>query len=191
MGGIENLPIGNNVNIVIVSDHGQSAFKVDVEPFIINSVANLEGLIVDDHGTSTFLYFERPDRTRAESIRNAINDNWNHGRAMLREDAPSDWRATEEAGFAEVIIQADPGYAAYSSPDNVGGFPSSHGWAREFEDMHGIFLASGPRLPKGVRIPAIEVVDIYPLMMEMLEIPVTTPIDGDPELLTDFLEDRK
>jgi predicted AlkP superfamily pyrophosphatase or phosphodiesterase len=191
MKGIENLPIGNDVNIIIVSDHGQSAFKEDVEPFILDSVANLDGLIVDDHGTSTFLYFAKPDRARAESIRDAINENWNHGRAMLREDAPPDWRVTEEAGFAEVIIQADPGYAAFSSPDKVGGIASSHGWARGFEDMHGIFLASGPRLPKGIRIPAIEVVDVYPLMMEMLDFPITAPIDGDPELLTGFLEDRK
>ena len=190
MKGIENLPIRNDVSIVVVSDHGQSAFKADVEPFIIDSVANLEGLIVDDHGTSTFLYLEKPDRARAESIRDAIDDNWNHGQAMLREDAPPDWRVTDEAGFADVIVQADPGYAAYSSADIVIDFPSSHGWAREFEDMHGIFLATGPRLPRGVRIPAIEVVDIYPLMMEILEIPITTPIDGDPALLKGFLESR-
>jgi len=188
MSGIATLPFANDVNVVIVSDHGQSMFKTDVEPFIIDRVADLEGLTVVDHGTSAFLYLERPDHDRAISIRDAINAHWEHGRAMLHEDTPPGWRVTEGAGFADIIVQADPGYAVFSSPARTNLIASSHGWPREFEDMHSIFLATGPRLPKGKRIPAIEAVDVYPLLMEILELPVTTPIDGDPELLTNLLQ---
>jgi hypothetical protein len=53
--------------------------------------------------------------------------------------------------------------------------------------MHGIFIAAGPRLPEGESIGIIDSVDIYPLMMEILEIPLTAPIDGDPDKLTRFL----
>ncbi len=54
--------------------------------------------------------------------------------------------------------------------------------------MHAIFLASGPRLPKGEMIGPINSVDVYPLMMEILGIPISTPIDGDPERLTRLLD---
>jgi hypothetical protein len=66
----------------------------------------------------------------------------------------------------------------------------SHGWDPSFKDMHGIFIAAGPRLPEGETIGSIESVDIYPLMMELLEIPLTTPIDGDPDKLTRLLMPR-
>ncbi|MGI9295961.1 MAG: hypothetical protein ACR2PS_18410, partial [Pseudomonadales bacterium] len=59
---------------------------------------------------------------------------------------------------------------------------------REDPNMHGIFIAAGPRLPKGVLIPPIDNVDVYPLMMEVLELPVSTPIDGNPNTLRDLLE---
>ena len=53
--------------------------------------------------------------------------------------------------------------------------------------MHAFFLASGPRLPKGQTIGPIHAVDVYPLMMEILGLPITGPIDGDPERLTRLL----
>jgi hypothetical protein len=56
--------------------------------------------------------------------------------------------------------------------------------------MHGIFLATGPRLPKGKRIPAINAVDVYPLLMEILGIPLEAPIDGNPSTLPDLLIPR-
>jgi hypothetical protein len=99
------------------------------------------------------------------------------------------WRALDNSGIAEIVLQADPGYLAYSRPQRSAGTSlGDHGWAREFEDMHGIFLASGPRLPKGQRIPAIEAVDVYPLMMAILGLPIATPIDGDPTRLMGLFE---
>ncbi len=65
-----------------------------------------------------------------------------------------------------------------------------HGWDPSFKDMHGIFLAAGSRLPEGERIGTIDNVDIYPLMLEVLEISLTAPIDGDPDKLTRLLSPR-
>lgn len=187
--GISALPIANEVYLVIVSDHGQSGINQDSPPFFIDSVANLDGLTLVDHGSVAFIYFPKPDQGLAGEIRDAINESWTHGRAMLREEVPANWNVTEGAGFADVIVQADPGFTVYSSAAKAG-HPSigNHGWAPEFRDMHGIFMASGPRLPKGVQIPPIEVIDVYPLLMEILEVPITTEIDGDPNLLPALLQ---
>ena len=93
-----------------------------------------------------------------------------------------------DSDFADVILQADPGYSVASKSSLAGHRNSGdHGWAREAKDMHGIFLATGPRLPKGKRLPEINNVDVYPLMMEVLGLPVITPIDGDAELLPSLL----
>jgi predicted AlkP superfamily pyrophosphatase or phosphodiesterase len=192
LSGINELPVANDVYVVIVSDHGQSVVKQGDGPFIINTVVNLDGLTVVDHGAVSFIYFPKPDQGLAEKIRNAINESWKHGSAMLRSEVPENWNANEAAGFADVIVQADPGFTVYSSLARSSHTSTGdHGWAPEFRDMHGIFMASGPRLPKGVKIPPVEVIDVYPLLMEILELPIMTEIDGDQDLLPGLLKPRR
>jgi len=192
MSGINELPIADDVYVVVVSDHGQSAVNPDAAPFIISTVADLDGLTVVDHGPVAFIYFPGPDPVRAEKIRDAINGSWEHGRAMLPTGTPANWKVSEAAGFADVIVQADPGFTVYSSLSRAGhSSAGNHGWAPGFRDMHGVFVASGPRLPRGLQIPPIKVIDIYPLLMEMLELPITTDIDSDPDLLPGLLQPRQ
>lgn len=190
LAGIDRLPIADDAYIVVVSDHGQTTIIDNAKPFIINSVVSVDGITIVNHGSVAFLYLPEPDQQRSEAIRTAINNAWDHGRAMLQNETPDSWNVTSDAGFADIIVQADPGYAVYSSGDpssHAGWSIGDHGWAPEFEEMHGIFLARGQRLPRGKRIAAINAVDVYPLMMEILEIPVTTPIDGDPDKLVRLL----
>ena len=186
--GLDSLPIADDIYIVVVSDHGQMAFAEGAFPFIISDSVDLDGLTVVDHGASTYIYFPEPDRERAIAIRDKINADWAHGKAMLREDTPESWRATEEAGFADVILVGDPGYSALSRLRGPLSVKSTHGWPPELEAMHGFFIASGPRLPKGQTTGPINAVDVYPLLMEILGLPITTPIDGDPSKLTGLLE---
>jgi len=188
MKGIDALPIAAQVYVVVVSDHGQAARDQTTTPFLIDSVANLDDLFIVDHGTVAFVYFNEPDPDRAIAIRDAINTTWKHGKAMLREETPASWRAEATAGFAELVVQADPRYLVYSSADRaVNSSLGDHGWAREFAAMHGIFFAAGPRLPEGRMLDAIEAVDVYPLLMAILGLPITTPVDGDPSRLVSLL----
>ena len=191
LAGIDQLSLADDVYIVIVSDHGQTVINDKAEPLFINTVVNIDGITAVNHGAAAFLYLSEPDRQRSEAIRTSINKAWEHGRAMLRHETPASWHVSGDSGFADIIVQADPGYAVYSSRDQLWGASiGDHGWAPENEDMHGIFLAYGPRLPKGKRVPAINAVDVYPLMMEILEIPLATPIDGDADKLTRLLAPR-
>jgi predicted AlkP superfamily pyrophosphatase or phosphodiesterase len=186
--GIDALPIRDEVYVVVVSDHGQMTVNKEEPPFIIDEVVDIEGLRVVDHGSSAFIYFPEKDPGRAIEVRNAVNAAWNHGRAYLREELPGEWHVPAESGFAEVILQADPGYPAFSTEARINLKPNgSHGWAPDTPEMHAIFLASGPRLPESTSIGPIDSVDVYPLLMEILGLPITTPIDGDPSKLVPLL----
>ena len=193
LAGIDRMSIADDVYVVVVSDHGQAAVISDAEPFVIDTVVNIDGLTVVNHGSVAFLYLPESDQRRAEAISTAINNVWEHGKAMLRHETPDSWHVTTDSGFADVIVQANTGYTVYSSRDLWSHSSASigdHGWAPEIEEMHGIFLATGPRLPKEKRIPAINAVDVYPLLMEILGIPLEAPIDGNPSTLPDLLIPR-
>lgn len=186
--GIERLPIGQETYLVVVSDHGQTR-TITEEAFVIDEVIDLEGLIVVDHGAAAFLYLpESEDPSRAVAIRDAINASWQRGRAYLRSDTPADWQVIEGAGFADVIVQPDPAYTVFSTREKLSNVSvGNHGWAPDFPDMHGIFYALGPGLPSGKVLAPVRVVDVYPLLMKMLQLPIESEIDGDVNRLPPLL----
>ncbi len=191
MDGIDELPYAEEVYIVVVSDHGQSGFNRNAEILALSKFLNLDGISIVGESTYSFLYFDEKDPARARQIRDEINRVWRHGRAWLPEDAPERWHITGESGFPDLIVQPDPHFAVTPGQDkDFYLLRGNHGWEPSFEDMHGIFLAAGSRLPEGQTIGSISNLDVYPLMMEILEIPLTSPIDGDPDKLTRLLMPR-
>jgi predicted AlkP superfamily pyrophosphatase or phosphodiesterase len=187
--GIDALPIAEDTYVVVVSDHGQLAKIRDEPALVLEELVDLDGLDVVDHGAAAFIYFPEPDPARLAAIHDAINDAWRHGLAMRPEETPAAWRVTKAAGFADLIVQADPGYLVFSTADRVDTRSrGDHGWAPEAEGMHAIFLASGPRLPAGRTIGPVRSVDVYPLLMAILGLPTSGPVDGDPGLLAGLLD---
>lgn len=188
MDGVDKLPFGEEVYVILVSDHGQSSYDEDSKILTLDGFLDLAGISVIDGGTYSYLFFDEGDPDRAKLIRDQINRGWQHGRAWLPGETPEHWHVTEESRFANVIVQPDPHHGVVSSRDKLDEINrGDHGWDPSFKDMHGIFLAAGPRLPKGKTLSTVSNLDIYPLMMEILEIPLTTPIDGDPNKLTRLL----
>jgi hypothetical protein len=53
--------------------------------------------------------------------------------------------------------------------------------------MHGIFLALGPGLPAGTVVPAVQAVDVYPLLARLLGLRPALDLDGSPAALADRL----
>ena len=186
--GIAALPIADDTYVVVVSDHGQLPTRQDEAPVVIEDVAALDGVAAVDHGSLAMLFLDSPDPVRAARIRDAINAQWGHGRAWLRDEAPAAWRTAGSERMADVLVQAEPGYTVVSRHRaDVNLTAGEHGWAPQARGMHGVFLASGPRLPAGRRIDTVVAVDVYPLLLAMLGLPDRRPVERRSPL-TDLLE---
>jgi predicted AlkP superfamily pyrophosphatase or phosphodiesterase len=189
--GIAALPVAGRVYLLIVSDHGQAGYRRTDSTFVIDEATRLDDVRAIDHGAVTFLYFDEPNVVRANVICELINETWRHGQAVVPGGAPAAWMLRDDALLPDVIAQADPGYSVMSSRSaDVGLSAGDHGWTPDFRDMHGIFLATGPRLPAGERIGAISAVDVYPLIMTILGLETAGPIDGDPAKLLPLLAEE-
>jgi predicted AlkP superfamily pyrophosphatase or phosphodiesterase len=190
--GIEALDVRDDVSVIVVSDHGQAQYQATSDAFVITDFVDLDGVTVLNHGSYVSIYVDPSDQTRAREIRNAVNDSWSNGRAYLRSESPDHWRVTSDARFADIVILADPHYRVISDrsrPLRVNG--ADHGWDPSFEGMYGIFLASGPRLPAGVTVGHINNVDVYPLMMNILGLPLPDDISSDTNILVPLLKDQE
>jgi len=187
--GIEALDIRHDVYTVIVSDHGQAQHRPAADAFVLNEHIDLDGLTIFDHNSFVSIYLDWYEEERAMKIRNAINDHWEHGRAYLKKESPAHWRVTDDPRYADIAVVADPGYAVISTSDKASWIKGGdHGWDPTFDAMRGIFLASGPRLPAGTTIGAIDNIEVYPLMMAILGLPLPDNVDASGNTLLPLLE---
>ena len=170
--GIERSGLDDQLHIAVVSDHGQSRFRHDSEPLVLADFLDFDGMTVRASGAFAMLYLDTPDPVRARELRDAINSRWKNGSAWLPSEAPDFWHVRDSPRLGEVLLQADSGYAVIARQlpgrrRNLG----DHGWSPADRDMHGIFLAAGPRLPTGQVLDTIGVTDAYPLFLELLGLP--------------------
>ena len=72
-------------------------------------------------------------------------------------------------------------------PDQVRG---AHGYDPDLPQMRASFIASGPAFRAGTRLPVFDNVDVYPLLMRLLQLPAE-PGDGDITPLLPALRDPR
>jgi predicted AlkP superfamily pyrophosphatase or phosphodiesterase len=186
--GIEKLPYADEVNIILLSDHGQQAYVENQQPYLLGEHVELDGTRSVEGGAYLFLYLDHADPERAAAIVNTVNASWEHGRAWLPRDTPAQWHVDNNPSFPDVILMPEAGYAVLSSMDKAGKInPGDHGWAPESPAMHGFFVACGPNITAGVAPGAVRNIDIYPLMLAILGLKGPELMDGDASKLADFL----
>ncbi len=174
------------VNIVLVSDHGMAAVPpgqivqvesmVDLADVTIVSVGQVVG------------FNPLPGRTETAEAR--LLGRHAHYQCWRKQELPQRWRYGSHPRVPAIVCQMDEGwdalprsFAARRPSDAPRG---SHGYDPALESMRTIFLARGPAFRRGVVIDPIENVDVYPLLARLVGIePVGD--DGDPDALLDAL----
>ena len=184
--GLDPLPIRDEIDVVIVSDHGMAEHGPETA-IALDELIDLEGVRLGETGPTASLHIEG-ETTRAREIRDELNDALEHGRAYLRDEIPDRLRIRGDPRIGDVLIVMDEPYLigpAAQRPRSKGG---SHGWDPASPSMHGIFFARGPTFRSGASIPAFENIHIYPLLAEILDLEPNPDIDGEPGRLRDALE---
>jgi predicted AlkP superfamily pyrophosphatase or phosphodiesterase len=176
---IDELDLSDEVSVLVVSDHGQASYVNPEESFVLRDHIDPAGLEIVAGGAYAWIYQEQPDRERAVAVRDAINDSWTNGRAVLRDEAPAEWRVSDSPRYPDIFVVPELGHAVVADRESMDRLKKGdHGWDPSNKAMHGIFLATGPALPKGETIGEVSVVEIYPLMLGLLQIDAPLPATG-------------
>lgn len=180
LNGLEKLPFKHQVNIILVSDHGQGAYLPDQQPYLLADYVNLDDTSIIEGGSYLFLHIDDDQKSRAAEIVARVNNTWRHGRAYLPVDTPIQWRVGNNPRFPDVILMPDAGHAVLSNEGRAGKINAGdHGWAPENPDMHGFFVACGPDITPGLTLGPVSTIDIYPFMLSILGLDAPEKIDGN------------
>lgn len=174
--GVEALPVRDSTYVVLVSDHGMTTYTPETA-VALESLIDTVGVRLADGGPNANLHVTG-GAARAGMIRNALNARLRNGRAYLRKDIPARLHYRADPRIGDVVVIMDEHYQITSRaalPKQPGG---NHGWDPAFPSMHGIFLATGPRIRRGAMIPSFENVNIYPFLTEILGLTPGPNIEG-------------
>ena len=179
------LPIADQINLIVTSDHGMT--QLDMNRYVNLSDYTDRSWFDRIHGGNP-LYSLQPKPEMADSVYNILKtvDNifvWQ------REDIPARLNYGKNSRILDMVVLADSTWSVGWGPANPrfhsGG---AHGWDNAHKDMHTIFYAMGPAFKTGHTHPAIEVVDLYPLIAKILNLNPAR-VDGQLDRTIDMLQE--
>lgn len=180
--------VDDEVNLVIVSDHGMAAVPLRnavatedmVDPSLATPVSSGQSL-----GFAPVAGRER-EAEAALLGRHARYECWRKG------ELPARWHYGRHPRVPPIVCQMDEGWDAgareWVQRRDRDGVRGSHGFDPALPSMRAVFIAHGPAFRRGVTLPAFDNVDVYPLLARLVGVePV--PNDGDPRTFAPALRD--
>ncbi|MDQ2701353.1 MAG: ectonucleotide pyrophosphatase/phosphodiesterase [Pseudomonadota bacterium] len=189
--GLEARGIRDRVDLIVVSDHGMAAVPPGQREYINDWLA-AKGLPIDavevvTRGSS--MGVNPADGADAEAVVAAFVGRHAHGECWRKQELPVRWHYGSHARVPAIVCQADIGWLLmerFPNPRTSTHHTGAHGYAPEAPEMRAVFIADGPSFADGAHLPAFDNVDVYPLLMRLLDVPAE-PNDGDPDTFDSVL----
>ena len=188
---LDNLNL--NINVIFVSDHGM--MDVPGTHFLpFEPMEEEERWKTVNGGAMIHFYLNE-----GEDIEKAYQDlkkRENHCTVYITEKSPFFKANQQHPHIGEIIAVTDPGYyfsdarriARYAEDSSM--ITGQHGFTVDNKEMHGIFYAKGPALKSGKKIDSFENIHVYPLICQILDLPIPEVVDGKKEVLSTVLKKK-
>jgi predicted AlkP superfamily pyrophosphatase or phosphodiesterase len=173
--GIGRLPYAGRVYVILVSDHGlmpAPASKIDRLDMSL-----FPGVKLAESGPYASLFIDEGGAARGPRLRDSLAALLPMDDVWLRADVPARLHYSADPRIGDILISAAPGRRVLP-PGQPGHDTWTHGWDNALPEMSAIFLAMGPGIRAGQRIPAFESVNLYPFMAHVLGLTPNPAADG-------------
>lgn len=170
---VQALPIGKDVNIIILSDHGMSPVSPD-RWVILNKKIKDEWVERINSNSPTLGIVAKEGYV--DSIYNALGS-FEHIKYWKSDEVPERLHFGSNPRIGDIVVTADSSWSVdYNSirPPRKG----AHGFDNKISDMRAIFYAMGPAFKQGYVQPPFPNVDIYPLIAKIMGL-TPMPVDGN------------
>lgn len=181
MDGIARRGLAGGVDVVVVSDHGMAAVPEGQAVALEDMVDAADAEAVSFGQVVGF----RPHPGREAAAEAALLGAHPHHDCWRRRELPERWHYRSHPRIPPIVCQMHEGWNALPARHIARARPGTrgaHGYDPALASMRAIFIASGPSFARGVRLPAFDNVDVYPLLARLLGVQPRRH-DGDPDTL--------
>lgn len=175
--GLKRRGLFERTNIAIVSDHGMTSTSRE-RLIYLDDLIDLGDV---DLVTSGILAGMNPKAAHASAVMAALLAHHDHMQCWKKSDVPSRLHYGSNPRVPALLCLADDGwlitsheYEAKRTRFSLG----EHGYDNDDPAMRALFVARGPAFKRGIVVPELDNVDVYPLTMRLLGIEAQ-PNDGD------------
>ncbi|MCU6496271.1 ectonucleotide pyrophosphatase/phosphodiesterase [Rugamonas sp. A1-17] len=163
-----------DANLVIVSDHGMA-------PVSLDRVVRMDRLLPEGSYRKVVSGPYAGMETmpgREEQLAAALLKPQAHMQCWRKGEIPARLAYGRNARVPAFICLAETGWLLEFGDKNAHMKLGAHGYDNAAPEMAAIFIAAGPAFKPGVVLPAFDNVDVYPLLMRLLNLE-PLPSDGD------------
>jgi predicted AlkP superfamily pyrophosphatase or phosphodiesterase len=187
--GLERRRLLDQLNIVVVSDHGMAATDIR-HVVVLDDYISLDDVdVVDINPTLAVI----PKPGREDAVYRALS-RAKHLKVYRRAETPERWHYRDHPHIPPIVGGADEGWqvvrkvtlgrvlAGLLHEDR-----GAHGYDPKFKSMRGIFVAAGPAFKQGATVRAFENIHIYDALAQVLGV-TPAPNDGDAAIARTLLK---
>lgn len=175
---LTDIGMADSVNIIFVSDHGMT--EIDTSR-TVNLEKMLSGLDYKLGGATT-LAMIKPSERDYDSVLVRLRKNNSHYTVYKKENLPDFFHFKNDDNIFPIILSAELGWSLVNNKQlfkmKKRGNKGNHGYDKDYIDMHGIFVASGPNFKTNYKTGTVWNIDIYPLLCKIFNIYPNPKIDG-------------
>lgn len=162
--------IFENINLIILSDHGMTSVSSDKTIFLDDYI-DLKDVDVIDWSPVLAL---RPRQYMKEEIYKSLVDAHPNLQIFYKEDIPERLHFKNHRRIAPIIGIADEGWSISSHKYEQFVYRNflkgNHGYDNSLSSMYGIFIASGPAFKQNLVVEPFENIHVYNLIAEILSL---------------------
>ena len=168
--GLNKREILDNINIIITSDHGMAGLSRDRVIFLDDYININDVRMVDWSPVAMIL----PEDDSIVSTYSALYDAHPQMSVFKKEDVPARLHFNNHRRIPPIICIAADGWSIsdrdYFDENPYSFTGGTHGYEPINKSMHGIFIASGPELKRGLTIESFSSIHIYEVIAHILDI---------------------
>ena len=186
--GAAKLNLTDRLHIVVVSDHGMAQVS-DRQVIYLDDYLDLSTVVVTERSPMVGL---APRSGSVDAIYNTLKGKHPSLAIYKREETPARFHYRNNPRIPPIVGLADEGWTiatrgrAFAARVTGRANGGAHGYDPALTSMHGVFVAAGPHVREGVRVPAFENVHVYNFLCALLGL-TPAPNDGDPSVTRRFL----
>jgi predicted AlkP superfamily pyrophosphatase or phosphodiesterase len=187
--GVDQLGLADRVHYIVVSDHGMAALSPD-RMIVLDNYVDVTAMDVIDFAPVLGL---APKDGNVAKLYAALKDKHPHLAVYRKNEIPPEYGIAGHPRVPPIVGIADEGWYITSQRevDRWGQSDrrppaGTHGYDGRAKSMHGLFVASGPRIKSGLIVKPFENIHVYDFICAVMGL---TPAknDGDPAVTRDML----
>ncbi len=180
---IRQLPNGNNINFIVVSDHGMGDISSERSIALRDYIPEMWPVKIEGGNPNYNLY---ADDGWVDSVYNVLK-NVKHLKAWKPGEIPAYLNYGNNPRVGDMVVVADSAWSVTMKKPKRAFTGGTHGYDIRNTDIHAIFYASGPAFKQNYLHPSFQNIHIYPLLAHLLGI-IPAKSDGDLLQVIDLLK---